>query len=43
MQVKIDIKFHHAEVTYFKVKRLHAYIKRIMCEGIQFDKSSSMK
>ena len=36
MQVQIGIRFHRAEITYFEISRLHAYIKRIIWEGIQF-------
>ena len=43
MQLKIGIKFRHAEITYFEINRLYAYIKQIICEEIQFDKNLSMK
>ena len=29
MQIKIGIRFHHAEITYFDINRLYAYIKQI--------------
>ena len=29
MQVKIGIRFHRAEITYFKINRLYAYVKQI--------------
>ena len=29
MQVKIGIRFHHAEITYFEINRLYAYVKQI--------------
>ena len=29
MQVKIGIRFHRAEITYFELKRLYAYVKQI--------------
>ena len=34
--VNASLRFHHAEITYFQINRLYAYIKQIMCEGIQF-------
>ena len=36
MEVKIGIRFHRAEITYFEINRLYAYIKQIICEGIEF-------
>ena len=36
MQVKTGIRFYRADINYFKIKRLHAYIKQIICEGIEF-------
>ena len=36
MQVKIGIRFHGAEITYFEINRLYAYVKQIICKGIQF-------
>ena len=35
MQVKIGIRFHRAEITYFVINRLYAYIKQIICKRIQ--------
>ena len=29
MQVKIGITFNHAEITYFKISKLYAYVKQI--------------
>ena len=29
MQVKIGIRFHRAEITYFEINRLYAYVKQI--------------
>ena len=29
MQVKISIRFHRAEITYFEINRLYAYVKQI--------------
>ena len=29
MQVKIGIRFRHAEITYFEINRLFAYVKQI--------------
>ena len=29
MQVQISIKFNHAEITYFKINKLYAYVKQI--------------
>ena len=36
MQVKIGIRFHRAEITYFEINRLYAYAQQIICEGIHF-------
>ena len=36
MQLKIGIKFRRAEITYFEINRLYAYIKQIIWKGIQF-------
>ena len=29
MQVKIGTRFHRAEITYFEINRLYAYVKQI--------------
>ena len=29
MQVKIGIRFHRVEITYFEINRLYAYVKQI--------------
>ena len=29
MQAKIGIRFHRAEITYFEINRLYAYVKQI--------------
>ena len=36
MQVKVGIRFHRAEITYFEINGLYAYVKQIICEGIHF-------
>ena len=43
MQVKIDTRFHRAEITYFKLNRLYTYVKQIQpadyVKEFTFDKS----
>ena len=40
MLVKIGIRFHHAEITYFEIKdymlKSNRFQKQIICEGIYF-------
>ena len=36
MQVKIGIRFHYAEITYFQIHKLYSYVKQVICEGINF-------
>ena len=36
MQVKIGIRLRRAEITYFEINRLCAYVKQIIFEGIHF-------
>ena len=36
MQNKIGIRFHRAEITYFEISRLYAYVKQIIYKGIYF-------
>ena len=46
MQVKIGIRFHRAEITYFKINRLYTYAdyaSRLSAKEFTFDKSSSIK
>ena len=47
MQFKIGIRFHRAEITYFEINRLYAYLKQIQqadyAKEYNFDKSSSIK
>ena len=31
-QVKIHIRFHRAEITYFEISRLYAYMKQTICK-----------
>ena len=33
MQVKIGIRFHPAEITYFEINRLYAYVNQIQQLG----------
>ena len=37
MQVKIGIRFHRADTTYFETNRLYAYAKQIICKGTHQD------
>ena len=47
MEFKIGIRFHRAEITYFEINRLYAYLKQIQqadyAKEYNFDKSSSIK
>ena len=36
MQVKIGIRFNRAEINYFDINTLYAYVKQIICKGIHF-------
>ena len=51
MQVKIGVRFHRAEITYFKINKLYADYRlcqadsasRLNAKEFSFDKSSSVK
>ena len=44
MQNKIGIRFHRADITYFEINRIYAYIKQIIyAKEFRCDKTSSMK
>ena len=33
MQIKIGIRFHHAEITYFEINRVYAYLHQTDSAG----------
>ena len=43
MQIKIGIRFHRAEITYFEITDYMLTSSRLYAKELSFDKSSSMK
>ena len=41
--VKIGLRFHRDETTYFKISRLYAYVKQIYAKEFTFDNRSCIK